>query len=84
MRTARRRPSRPPRGAALPVPTVVIESPLLTPEEAAAFLRSHVRTLEKWRTRRRGPRYVRLGRLVRYFKSDLAEWAQSQEPVRAA
>jgi excisionase family DNA binding protein len=68
----------------LPVPAVVVESPLLTPDEAATYLRSHIRTLERWRQRRCGPRYVRLGRRVCYFKTDLEQWAQAQEPVRAA
>ena len=43
---------------------------LLNEEEAARFLRISIRTLQAWRTRKVGPAYVLLGRLVRYrFKS---------------
>jgi hypothetical protein len=39
---------------------------LLTEQEAADALRISMRTLQAWRTRKSGPQFVRLGRLVRY------------------
>jgi len=50
------------------------QSPLLTPEEAAIWLRSKGRTLERWRHERTGPAFVRLGRRVAYRLEDLQAW----------
>jgi hypothetical protein len=35
-------------------------------------------TLNKWRFRRKGPRYIRLGGKIRYRKSDLDAWLEEQ------
>lgn len=55
---------------------------MMTSKEAAAFLRVSKWQLIMWRTgdSGRGPRYTRLGRrkLVRYFKSDLIEFAKTR------
>lgn len=50
---------------------------LLTPEEAADFLRMSAKTLAKWRCIRRGPNYVKIGRRVAYRPSDLASFADA-------
>ena len=47
---------------------------LLTPKEAAEFLSVGEKTLAKWRSERRGPSFVKQGRIVRYRISDLDEW----------
>ena len=47
---------------------------LLYQKEAAHILGLSVRTLERHRLAGTGPRYVRLGRLVRYRPQDLAEF----------
>jgi len=44
---------------------------LLTTEEAACHLGVSAVTLERWRSQRRGPRFVRYGRYLRYRLSDL-------------
>jgi excisionase family DNA binding protein len=46
----------------------------LKPAEAAELLRSSVSTLAKARRTGRGPTYCRIGRAVRYRKSDLDRW----------
>lgn len=48
----------------------------LKPAEAAAYLKSSTSTLAKLRCAggRRGPCYVKLGRAIRYKKSDLDEF----------
>lgn len=48
--------------------------PLLTPAELAALLAVPESTLADWRYRRSGPRYLRLGRLVRYSLEEVDEW----------
>lgn len=44
---------------------------LLTPEEAAHFLRVNPRTLERWRGDGGGPRFAKIGRRVAYRLCDL-------------
>lgn len=49
---------------------------LLTPKQAAEFLRISSRTLETMRRKGTGPYYTKLGGLVRYPMSELEEWVQ--------
>jgi len=44
---------------------------LLNEHEAAQFLGLSVFTLRAWRSKRRGPAFVKLGRSVRYRSDDL-------------
>ena len=54
--------------------TDIIER-LLTPEQAAKILRVKPRTLQAWRYRGGGPRFIKLGRRsVRYRRSDLKQY----------
>ena len=46
-------------------------SQALTEHEVAARLGLSVATLRAWRLKRKGPRYVRLGRAVRYLEVDI-------------
>jgi excisionase family DNA binding protein len=52
---------------------------LLTPSEAAQWLRSTERTLERWRHEQRGPAFVRLGRRIGYRRADLNAWVERQK-----
>jgi hypothetical protein len=55
---------------------------LLTPRQAAEFLRISETTLSTWRSRRgrvardgkAGPRFLRAGRSIRYRQHDLEQW----------
>ena len=47
------------------------EDRLLTREEAAARLSLRPQTLAAWSSQSRGPRYMKLGKSVRYRQSDL-------------
>jgi predicted DNA-binding transcriptional regulator AlpA len=47
---------------------------LLDQRKAAQILGVSVRTLERHRVTGTGPRFCRLGRLVRYRECDLEEW----------
>lgn len=51
---------------------------LLRTEEAAAVLGFSPRALEAWRCRGGGPRYLRVGRSIRYRPSDLDAWASAR------
>ena len=47
---------------------------LLTPQEAAAYRRASPSTLTKERCAGGGPPFVKMGRSVRYRRSDLDNW----------
>lgn len=49
----------------------------VTDREAAKVLGLSVATLRAWRLRRRGPRYLRFGRAVRYLIADLDRFIES-------
>jgi excisionase family DNA binding protein len=53
-------------------------NPCLTPQEAADYLRTGVRTLERWRRVGGGPVFVKIGRRVGYRLADLESWVSQQ------
>ncbi|WP_376690094.1 helix-turn-helix transcriptional regulator [Wenzhouxiangella sp. EGI_FJ10409] len=50
----------------------------LTTEEAAEYVGLQKSTLEAWRCRGGGPRFVKMGRAVRYRLVDLDAWIESR------
>lgn len=60
--------------------------PLATTAEVAAYLGEDfpVRTLEMWRYRGTGPRFLKVGRHIRYRWSDVEAWLATQESTRLA
>ena len=50
----------------------------LTTAEAAVYLRLSSRTLEKHRCIGTGPRFRKVGRMIRYTISDLDKWASAR------
>lgn len=56
---------------------------LLTPTEAADFLRCKPDTLAVWRSHGRGPEYLTIGKMVRYRRSALEAWAYGSEVDRS-
>lgn len=59
-------------------PSTSPKQPFLDTNEAAAYLSLQRTTLEAWRCRGGGPRFVKLGRSVRYRSSDLDTWIESR------
>jgi predicted DNA-binding transcriptional regulator AlpA len=49
----------------------------LTENQAADFLGLSVRTLQAWRVRGAGPRYVKIGRAVRYQRGELVSFQKA-------
>jgi excisionase family DNA binding protein len=47
---------------------------LMTEQEAARRLTVSVKTLQAWRVRGGGPRFVKVGRLVRYTEAAIEEF----------
>lgn len=52
--------------------------PLLTQGQAAELLTVAPETLERWRQQLCGPRYIRLGRLIRYRRSAIEQYITEQ------
>jgi predicted DNA-binding transcriptional regulator AlpA len=52
--------------------------PLLNATEVAAMLGIPPSTLANWRYQGLGPRYLRVGRHVRYLAEDLDDWIRTQ------
>jgi len=50
---------------------------LLTDQEAAPYVGYKVQTLRNLRFLGRGPRYLKLGKAVRYRPSDLRDWVDA-------
>jgi hypothetical protein len=50
---------------------------LLTETEVSKQLRVSLAALRKWRVMRRGPRFVKIGSLVRYRPGDVEDWLAS-------
>jgi excisionase family DNA binding protein len=50
---------------------------LVTEVQAAKFLNISIRTLQAWRIKLAGPRFVRVGRAIRYRRSDLTAWIEA-------
>ena len=46
---------------------------------AATYLGANPRTLEGWRVRGGGPRFIKVGRRVVYRRRDLDEWLAARE-----
>ena len=51
---------------------------LMTEQQLADALQMHPQSLADWRHRSSGPRYVKLGRCVRYRIADVEEWLESR------
>ena len=51
--------------------------PLINEKEAAGYLSVSIRALQQWRHRREGPRWVMVGRCVRYRPCDLREFVEA-------
>jgi excisionase family DNA binding protein len=52
---------------------------LLTPKEAAPLLKVSLSLLAKMRMRGDGPPYIKVGRLIRYPESAIAQWMKSRQ-----
>lgn len=52
---------------------------LLLEGEVAHFLGVSLACLRRWRWERRGPAYIKAGRLVRYDLNDLQDWVESRK-----
>lgn len=57
---------------------------LLNEHQVADSCAISVLTLRKWRVEGRGPRYVKIGTLVRYRPEDVDAWIESHETQRTA
>jgi predicted DNA-binding transcriptional regulator AlpA len=66
-------------GTALDRAAQAARIPLARPIEVAEYLQKPEKTLAEWRSRGLGPRYLTVGRDVRYRWSDVEEWLAEQQ-----
>lgn len=59
-------------------PSIAPPTTLLTTVEAAAYLKQKPSTMEQHRWQGTGPRFVKLGRSVRYRQSDLDAFLEAR------
>ena len=52
---------------------------LLNTRKAAEFLTMKPQTLDLWRTRSQGPRFLKIGKSVRYREADLIQFLEESE-----
>ncbi len=52
---------------------------ILSAPEAALYLRLSVFTLATWRSKRRGPKFFKAGKAVRYSKEDLDRYIRTRK-----
>lgn len=64
-------------GASVGAPPEPRLTMLLTEDEVAALLQVTVKALQGWRYRGGGPRFVKVGRCVRYRREDLQGFVQA-------
>lgn len=57
---------------------------LLNERQVAASCAISVLTLRKWRSQGRGPRYIKIGTLVRYRPAEVDAWIRRHEALDAA
>ncbi|MGH2817401.1 MAG: helix-turn-helix transcriptional regulator [Actinomycetota bacterium] len=57
---------------------MTVNDEFLDPQGLADLFGIPVRTVYSWRNRREGPRGYRIGRHVRYKRSDVEEWLERQ------
>lgn len=67
-----------------PTLTVTADERYITSKTLADLLDVSERTVKDWRADRTGPPFVRLGRAVRYRKSDVDAWLRSHSVETAA
>ena len=56
-----------------------MKSNLMTEKQAAKFLGLGTQTLRNWRHLVKGPKYIKMGRAIRYNIEDLEEFIQSRK-----
>lgn len=77
-KTAEIKPNANSRSSDLKNAEVGVDSPFWNTREAAAFLHSSPRTLEKFRLIGQGPSFIKVGRKVLYEIEELKSWAKAQ------
>jgi excisionase family DNA binding protein len=50
---------------------------LLTEMQVSQLLQVSLARIRKWRVEKRGPRFIKVGSLVRYRRADLEQWVSS-------
>ena len=63
---------------------LAVNEPLLKPQDVARHLGILLATVYAWRTRRKGPRGIKVGRHLRFRQADLAAWIEANSAPTSA
>jgi len=63
--------------SAIKAPSLPRLSEMLREHRVADYLNVSVRTLQNWRMFSKGPKFVKIGRAVRYKRADVETWLDS-------
>ena len=67
-----------PKSAVNPAPPSLAKpNEMLNERQVAEYLNMSLASLRKWRLFRRGPKFVKLGRAIRYRRTDVEAWLSS-------
>ena len=56
----------------------ILDEEFMTPKELEQFTGLKMGTLANWRTKNKGPSYLKLGRRVLYTKKEINKWLKKQ------
>lgn len=62
----------------IPAKALPFKINLMDSVQLADYLTNKPNTIEGWRIKGVGPRYIKIGRLVRYRLADVEEWLEAQ------
>lgn len=65
-------------------PQRIGDDPLLTTKELSAWLSTSEQALAQLRFRREGPPFIRMGRSIRYLRSDVEEYVLRHRELTAS
>src|SRR5690242_19298497 len=58
-------------------PAIPRQPEMLTAQQVASYFDMSVACVRKWRVRRKGPKFVKIGRSIRYKRGDVESWLDS-------
>jgi excisionase family DNA binding protein len=70
------------RPAKPPFPSKSSEVEMMNEQQVADYLNTSVGVMRKWRLFRKGPRFAKIGRAVRYRRQDVDAWLDSCSGLR--
>ena len=62
------------------MPAEEVKDKLMSTSEVAEYLNVSIDTIRRWRYHRKGPAFLRIGKVCRYWRSEVDAWIESENP----